>query len=60
METFPAIVAVLLATLAAVVVSMGAAAVRARQLDKVAVVDVAWGLGFVLIALVAALVGTST
>jgi steroid 5-alpha reductase family enzyme len=57
METFPAIVAVLLATLAAVVVSMGAAAVRARQLDKVAVVDVAWGLGFVLIALVAALVG---
>ncbi len=57
MSTFPALVVVLVATLAAVVVSMGAAAVRAKQLDKVAVVDVAWGLGFVAIALVAALVG---
>jgi len=57
METFPAIVVVLLATLATVALSMGAAAVRAKQLDKVAVVDVAWGLGFVAIALVAALVG---
>ena len=37
---------------------MGAAAVRARQLDKVAVVDVAWGAGFVLVAVVAALLAT--
>ena len=35
---------------------MAAAAVRARRVDKVAVVDVAWGLGFVLVALVASLV----
>ncbi|GAA5142279.1 DUF1295 domain-containing protein [Nocardioides marinquilinus] len=41
-----------------VVVSMGAAAVRAKQLDKVAVVDVAWGAGFVLVAVVGAVVGT--
>ncbi|WP_323792962.1 DUF1295 domain-containing protein [Nocardioides sp.] len=57
MDTSSAVVVVLLATLAAVVLSMGAAAVRAKQLDKVAVVDIAWGLGFVVIALVAALVG---
>ena len=38
---------------------MGAAAVRARQLDKAAVVDVAWGAGFVLVALAAAIVGTA-
>lgn len=47
----------LVAGLAAVLVSMGAAAVRARQLGKVAVVDVAWGAGFVLVAVVTALVG---
>lgn len=49
---------VLLAGLAAVAVAMAAAAVRARQLGKVAVVDVAWGSGFVLVALVSAVVGT--
>ena len=54
---YPVIVA-LLVGLGAVAVGMGAAAVRARQLDKVAVVDVAWGAGFVLVALVAAVVGT--
>lgn len=48
----------LLAGLVTVVVSMGAAAVRARQLGKVAVVDVAWGGGFVLVALVAAILAT--
>jgi len=36
--------------LVCVVVSMGLAALRARQLGIVAVVDVAWGLGFVLVA----------
>ncbi len=38
---------------------MTAAAVRARQLDKTAVVDIAWGAGFVLIALVSAVVATA-
>ncbi len=49
---------VLAAALVAAVVGMTAAAVRARQLGVVAVVDVAWGAGFVLIAVVTALVGT--
>ena len=57
MDTLPAIVVVLIASLAAVALSMGAAAVRAHQLNKVAVVDIAWGLGFVAVALVSALVG---
>ena len=47
----------LLAGLVAVAFSMGLAAVRAKQLDKAAVVDVAWGAGFVLIALAALVVG---
>ena len=51
------ILLVLLAGLVAVVASMGAAALRARQLGVVAVVDVAWGAGFVVVALVATLVG---
>ncbi len=51
------VVLVLLCSLATVVVSMAAAALRAHQLGKVAVVDVAWGLGFVAVALVSALVG---
>ncbi|WP_232677344.1 DUF1295 domain-containing protein [Nocardioides sp. R-C-SC26] len=42
----------------AVALSMTAAALRARQLGKVAVVDVAWGAGFVVVALLAALLGT--
>ena len=49
----------LLAGLLAAAVGMGAAAVRARQLDKVAVVDVAWGAGFVLIAVTVAVLGTA-
>lgn len=52
------VVVVLAAALVAAVVGMTAAAVRARQLGVVAVVDVAWGAGFVLIAVVTALVGT--
>ncbi len=46
-------------SLATVVVGMTVTAVRIRQLDKAAVVDVTWGAGFVLVALVAALVGTA-
>jgi steroid 5-alpha reductase family enzyme len=48
----------LLAGLIAVVVGMTVAAVRAHHLGKVAVVDIAWGAGFVLAAVVAAVVGT--
>ncbi len=57
MTVLPALLLVLGCTLAAVVLTMGAAAFRAHQLGKVAVVDVAWGLGFVVVATVAALVG---
>lgn len=39
-----------------VVASMGLAALRARQLGIVAVVDVAWGLGFVVVAAASGLV----
>ena len=53
------VLASLLAGLVAVAVGMGAAAVRAKQLDKAAVVDVAWGAGFVLVALAAAVTGTA-
>jgi steroid 5-alpha reductase family enzyme len=49
----------LLTGLVAAAVGMAAAAVRARQLDKAAVVDVAWGAGFVLIALAVAVLGTA-
>ena len=52
------ILIVLVAGLVAGALGMTAAAVRAKQLDKAAVVDVAWGAGFVLIALAAAVVGT--
>lgn len=44
--------------LVAVVAGMGTAALRARRLGVVAVVDVAWGAGFVLVALATAGVGT--
>ncbi len=45
--------------LVTVVVAMTATAVRIRQLDKAAVVDVAWGSGFVLVAVVTAVLGTA-
>jgi steroid 5-alpha reductase family enzyme len=53
----PAVIS-LLSGLAAVAVVMSAAALRSRQLDKAAVVDVAWGAGFVAVALATAVVGT--
>jgi steroid 5-alpha reductase family enzyme len=52
------VVLCLAAGLVAVVLGMTITAIRARQLGVVAVVDVAWGAGFVLAALVAALVAT--
>lgn len=45
------------ASLGAIAVLMTVTAVIGRRLGKVSVVDTAWGLGFVLIALVAALLG---
>ena len=48
------VVLVLLANLAAVAVLMTVTALVARRVDRVAVVDVIWGLGFVLVALVSA------
>jgi steroid 5-alpha reductase family enzyme len=46
--------------LASVVVLMAGTAVAARALNRASVVDVVWGPGFAVIALVAALVGTTT
>jgi steroid 5-alpha reductase family enzyme len=48
---------VLVASLGAVVVLMTVTALVSRRVGRVSVVDVTWGLGFVLIALVSALVG---
>jgi steroid 5-alpha reductase family enzyme len=48
------------ASLLTVVVAMALTAVRIRQLDKAAVVDVTWGAGFVLVAVVSALVATAS
>lgn len=45
-------------SLLTVVVGMGVTAIRIKQLDKAAVVDVTWGAGFVLIALVTAALAT--
>ncbi len=47
-------------SLATVVIGMTVTALRIKQLDKAAVVDVTWGAGFVLVALVTALVATAT
>ncbi len=48
---------VLAASFVAVAVLMTATALISRGVGRVAVVDVAWGLGFVLVALVSALLG---
>jgi hypothetical protein len=47
-------------SLLTVVLGMAVTAVRIRQLDKAAVVDVTWGAGFVLVALVSAVVATAS
>lgn len=47
-------------SLLTVVAGMTVTAIRIRQLDKAAVVDVTWGAGFVLVALVSALVATAS
>ena len=50
---------VLLANLVAVSLLMGATAVTAKKMGRVVIVDLTWGLGFVLVALVSALVGSA-
>jgi steroid 5-alpha reductase family enzyme len=47
-------------SLLAVVVLMGVTAVVGRRQGRVSVVDTAWGIGFVLVALVAAVVGSGS
>jgi steroid 5-alpha reductase family enzyme len=49
--------AVLFASLAAVAVLMTVTALTARAMGRVVIVDVVWGLGFVVVALVSALLG---
>jgi steroid 5-alpha reductase family enzyme len=51
------LVVVLGASLGAVVLLMSVTALISRRVGRVAVVDVAWGLGFVLVALVSAVLG---
>ena len=50
---------VLVANLVAVGLLMGATALVARRMGRVVVVDLVWGLGFVLVALVSALAGSA-
>ena len=57
MDTFPLIAFVLCLGAATVLAVMALTAVRGQQLGVVAVVDVAWGSGFVVVALVSAVVG---
>ncbi|MEO9324046.1 DUF1295 domain-containing protein [Nocardioides sp. C4-1] len=54
MDTLPLVLLALGVSLATVVVGMTVTAIRIEQLDKAAVVDVTWGAGFVLVALVTA------
>ena len=51
------LVLVLFSSLGAVVILMAGTALVARRVGRVAVVDVAWGLGFVLVAVVSAALG---
>ena len=48
------------ASLLTVALGMAVTAVRIKQLDKAAVVDVTWGAGFVLVAVVTAVVATAS
>ena len=48
---------VLISSLVAVAVLMAATALTARAMGRVVIVDLVWGLGFVVVALVSALVG---
>jgi steroid 5-alpha reductase family enzyme len=52
--------AVLASSLVAVAVLMTVTALVSRAIGRVVIVDIVWGLGFVLVALVSALVGDTT
>jgi len=54
------VLTVLLASLVMVAVLMTGTALVARRMGRVVVVDLVWGLGFVLVALVCALVGDAS
>ncbi len=59
MSTLPLVLTVLALGLVVVAAVMALTAARAKQLGVVAVVDVAWGSGFVVLALVAAMIGSA-
>lgn len=59
MDTAPLVLLALGAALLTVVAGMTVTAIRINQLDKAAVVDVTWGAGFVLVAIVSAIVATA-
>lgn len=59
MDTAPLVLLALGLSLATVVAGMTVTAIRIKQLDKAAVVDVTWGAGFVLVAVVGAVVATA-
>ena len=59
MSTAPLVVTVLILGLVVVAAVMALTAARAKQLGVVAVVDVAWGSGFVVLALVSAMIGSA-
>jgi steroid 5-alpha reductase family enzyme len=54
------VLAVLASSLVAVAVLITATALVSRAIGRVVIVDIVWGLGFVLVALVSALVGDTT
>ncbi len=59
MSAFPLSLVILAVGAIVVVAVMALTAVRAKQLGVVAVVDVAWGSGFVVVALVSAMLGAA-
>ena len=59
METFPLVLTTLAAGLVAITALMAGTALWGKRLGVVAVVDVAWGSGFVVVAVVSTLVATA-
>lgn len=59
MDTWALVLLAVGVALVTVVAGMAATAVRIKQLDKAAVVDITWGAGFVLVAVVTAVLGTA-
>jgi steroid 5-alpha reductase family enzyme len=59
MDTWALVLLAVGVALVTVVAGMAVTAVRINQLDKAAVVDITWGAGFVLVAVVTAVLGTA-